>query len=537
MGKKQTYASVMKQLSSKKAKFEEGLAEAERIGSPSGVKDYERRLAKLSAGMDELFQAQEGSKMGYGGKTKMYAEGGTTAFGGWSVKTVPNDGSHPQAFVNDQGEYVLLSHPDGRVAPMTPEMSQQLNGGNPKHLFFKLTQGDYDEYFAGNNWNNTESVNYDDPETQARLAENPNVPVGHELSYPESPEDLGPSGLDMLTNPDFMPAGPNEITTTPAGPMGAREQAQFGGKIFQDDATFNNVNMIPAAEAGAPVGSTPAPGTAAALPGLGAPGRMEPMQTLGVQAQGPQGAGIPAKLRQPSATNVGTGMDAAPGLRSKVEDAGMSALGALQPNGGGMSASTKQGLGMAMGAAAQFLPDISAMRAMNRIEGPVDTPFQRLQLMNTDVQTGRALNQVDLASSRAQEANSRNVSNPAVAAAMARANQRIAAGQKANILGGEAETELNLRNQNLMLANQNMNTNKGIDAGNKQATINFENDKIAAQNRMRQQMGMKLGQVAGDFQNMHSDKLRFDMLSKMYDPALLNRNDIDWNSLFGTKKK
>ena len=536
MGKKQTYASVMKQLSGKKAKFEEGLAEAERVGNPSGVKDYQRRLAKLSAGMDELFQAQEQGKMAKGGYTGMpkYDQGGTTAFGGWSVKTVPNDGSHPQAFVNDQGEYVLLSHPDGRVAPMTPEMSQQLNGGNPKHLFFKLTQGDYDEYFAGNNWNNTESVNYDDPETQARLAENPNVPVGHELSYPEAPEDLGPSGLDMLTNPDFMPAGPNEITTTPAGPMGAREQAQFGGKIFQDEATFNNVNMIPAAEAGAPVGSTPAPGTAAALPGLGAPARMEAAPTLAPRslAQG-IGAGSPMQLMQPSATNVGTGMDAAPSLRNKIEDAGMGAMGAMQNLGGGMKNSTKQQLGMGLGAAAQFLPDIASMRAMDRIEGPVDNPFQRLQLQNADVQTGQALNQVDQASRRAQEATARNVSNPAVAAAMRRANQRVAAGQKASILGDEARMESQLRNQNMQMANQNMNVNRGIDAANKQATINFENDKLAAKNRMRSQMGQKLGQVAGDFRNMNSDKLRFDMLSKMYDPSLLDRNQIDWEALFG----
>lgn len=544
MGKKQTYASVMKQLSSKKAKFEEGLAEAERVGNPSGVKDYQRRLAKLSAGMDELFQAQEQGKMAKGGYTGMpkYDQGGTTGFGGWSVKTVPNDGSNPQAFVNDQGEYVLLTHEDGRVAPMTPEMGQQLNGGNPKHLFFKLNQGDYDEYFARNNWNNTESVNYNDPETQARLAENPNVPTGHELSYPESemPADLqaemgytGPSGLDLLTNPDFFPAGPDAITTGVAGPVGGREAAMMDGKVFQDDPTFTNVNMIPAAEAGAPVGSVPAPGTAAALPGLGAPGAMQPMQSLGVQAQGPQGAGIPMQLMQPSTTNVGTGMDAAPSLRSKIEDAGMGAMGAMQNLGGGMSNSTKQKLGMGLGAAAQFLPDIASMRAMDRIEGPVDNPFQRLQLNNADVQTGQALNQVDQASRRAQEATARNVSNPAVAAAMRRANQRVAAGQKASILGDEARMESQLRNQNMQLANQNMNVNRGIDAANKQATINFENDKLAAKNRMRSQMGMKLGQVAGDFRNMNSDKLRFDMLSKMYDPSLLERNQIDWETLFG----
>ena len=320
---------------------------------------------------------------------------------------------------------------------------------------------------------------------------------------------------------------------TGKGLKAGRKAEDIGGKIFQDDATFQNVNMIPAAEAGAHVGSTPAPGTAAALPGLGAPGRLEDMPSLGVQAQGPQGAGIPGQLLQPSTTNVGTGVDATPSFRSKMENAGMAVAGKMQNLGGGMSASTKQQLGMGLGAAAQFLPDIASMRAMDRIEGPVDNPFQRLQLNNADVQTGQALNQVDQQSMLAQEAAARNVSNPAVAAAMRRANQRVAAGQKANILSREAEMESGLRNQNMQLANQNMNVNRGIDAANKQQTINFNNDKLAAKNRMRQQMGQKLGQVAGDFRNMNADKLRFDTLSKMFDPSLLNRNDIDWDSLFG----
>jgi hypothetical protein len=545
MGKKQTYAKVMKDLTAKKAKYEDGLKEAERVGNPSGVADYNRRLAKLNAGMDELFQAQESSKMAKGGYTGMpkYDQGGTTAFGGWSVKTVPNDGSNPQAFVNSNNEYVLLSHNDGRVAPMTPEMAQHLDGGNPKHLFFKLNQGDYADYFIRNNWNNTESVNYNDPETQARLAENPNVPTGHELSYPESemPADLqqelgyqGPSVHDMLTNPDFGQAtGPAGVQTGAAGPIGAREAAQMGGKIFETDPTFTNVNMIPSAE----VATAPsAPKNYAGPQPTDAP--IAPLQGLGQSMLMQPNAGNTGGLMQPSA-NIGAGVDGAPGFRSKVEAAGMNIAGFGQKIGNkisGMDPMTKTKIGMGLGAAAQFLPDIAAMRAMDDIQGPEALPFERLQLMNADIQVGNQLNQIDQASARAQAAADRNVSNPAVAAAMKRANQRIAAGQKSNVLSREAEMESQMRNQNMMLANDNMNRNRMLDYQNRQNIVNFENDKLAAKNRMRQQTGMKLGQVFGDFQNLNADANKFDLLSKMYDPELMNRNDIDFASMFGYKK-
>ena len=75
MAKKQTYAAAMKQLSKKKATYEQGLAEAKRTMNSSGIKDYERRLGRLNAGMDELFQAQEVSKnpqFGLGGSTMEY---------------------------------------------------------------------------------------------------------------------------------------------------------------------------------------------------------------------------------------------------------------------------------------------------------------------------------------------------------------------------------------------------------------------------------------------------------------------------------
>jgi hypothetical protein len=544
MGKKQTYATVMKDLTAKKAKYEDGLKEAQRVGNPSGVTDYKRRLAKINAGMDQLFQAQESGKMAKGGYTGMpkYEQGGptNTTRGGWYFETVPNDGSNPQAFVNPEGNYVLIRNKDGRATVMTPEMARIAGSDNPRHLTFKLDQGDYDMNFIKDSWDNTESVNYNHPDTQARLLDNPDIPNGgHELDFPSSemPADLqeefgysGPSVNEMLTNPDFGQAtGPADVQTGVAGPIGAREAAQLGGKIFETDPTFTNVNMIPSAEVASP--STPAPKNyAGAEPTPLGFGKMASLP-LGVAA-GPNTGGLIA----PTNAGVADGMTGAPSFRSRVEDAAMGVAGVGQKIGGAvknMDPMTKTKIGMGLGAAAQFLPDIAAMRAMDDIQGPEALPFERLQLMNADIQVGNQMNQIDQASARAMAAADRNVSNPAVAAAMKRANQRIAAGQKANVLSNEAQVESQMRNQNMVLANDNMNRNRMLDYQNRQNTVNFENDKLAAKNRMRQQMGMKLGQVFGDFQNLNADANKFNLLSKMYDPSLMARNDIDFNSMFG----
>ena len=169
MGKKQTYAAVMKDLTAKKAKYEDGLKEAQRVGNPSGVTDYKRRLAKINAGMDQLFQAQEASKQSAGGTAKFDQGGPTnTTRGGWYFETVPNDGPNPQAFVNPEGNYILIRNKDGRATVMTPEMARIVESDNPAHLTFKLDQGDYDMNFIKDSWDNTESVNYNDPETQEK---------------------------------------------------------------------------------------------------------------------------------------------------------------------------------------------------------------------------------------------------------------------------------------------------------------------------------------------------------------------------------
>ena len=520
MAKKQTYAKVMKDLTSKKAKYEAGLEEAKRLGSASGIADYERRLTKLNAGMDQLFQAQEMSKKPAGGTAKFDQGGVTTTRGGWTVYTMPNDGSYPGAFVNSQGQYVMMANKDGRVAPLTEEMAQQLDGDNPRHLHFKLDQGDYDSYF-----DNVPSA--DNPNV------NPNASAYGDLGLTDMPATSSEMPMDLqeemgyadpfATAPEFtmtqVPAAP-----TPTGTAGV-DYGMPNNLGTTGTPTFTGVNMIPEAE----VAATPSAPAGPVMVETPKPGTLAPLKTLGLQTQaaGPNTGGLMAPSQ-----NIGAELTGAPSLRSRIEDKAMDIAGIGQKIGG-MNPMTKQKLGMGLGAAAQFLPDIAAMRAMDDIQGPEALPFERLQLMNADVQVGNQLNQIDQASARAMAAADRNVSNPAVAAAMKRANQRIAAGQKANVLSQEAEMESKMRNQNMMLANENMNRNRMLDYQNRQATVDFENQKLAAKNRMRQQMGMKLGQVFGDFQNLNADANKFNLLSKMYDPSLLERNGINMATMLG----
>ena len=52
-------------------------------------------------------------------------------------------------------------------------------------------------------------------------------------------------------------------------------------------------------------------------------------------------------------------------------------------------------------------------------------------------------------------------------------------------------------------------------------------ERLAAENRMRQQMGVKLGGAVSDFQNRAQDLKKWEMLSKLDLYNVAGRNDID----------
>lgn len=74
MAKKKTYAAVMEDMSKKLHTYQTRLQEAQQRGDTVGMQDYGRRIQRVQAGMETLFNTQEASKqpqptmqMGYGG--------------------------------------------------------------------------------------------------------------------------------------------------------------------------------------------------------------------------------------------------------------------------------------------------------------------------------------------------------------------------------------------------------------------------------------------------------------------------------------
>lgn len=84
MAKKKTYAAVMDDMSKKLRTYENRLQEAQQRGDAVGMQDYERRVQRVKAGIETLFQTQEASKkpqMSMGGMLKKFGPGGLTQQG------------------------------------------------------------------------------------------------------------------------------------------------------------------------------------------------------------------------------------------------------------------------------------------------------------------------------------------------------------------------------------------------------------------------------------------------------------------------
>jgi hypothetical protein len=200
-----------------------------------------------------------------------------------------------------------------------------------------------------------------------------------------------------------------------------------------------------------------------------------------------------------------------------------------QSQGGGANGFQKnmrgQMIGSAIGGAAQLMNTRASMNAVRNQEGPVDNPFQRMQMMNTDIQTGAAVQQIKDAEARSAAALGGNVSNPAVRAAMLRAQQRASQEKIGQITANEATQEAQMRNQNLMNINDTLNQNRMIGAQNRQRSRDFENDRSAALNRLRNDGAQQLGGVANDFMRMQADTQRLKYMREAYDPYGLGASD------------
>ena len=705
MGKK-TYAAVMKQLSNKKSTYEKGIKEAQRVGNPSGVRDYERRLAKLNAGMDELFQSQETSKQDKTVK-KMMREGGMTkdqamyALGGRYSSNMPQqvsfaDGGLTQPkyveykFLKSMLPQQLTAEQRAKLSQLETYVAQATQAGwNPSDGFnedgsmvggtvlpiAEVAEGRTPSEMLATSSNTPAPVEDTAPAYQGPTAsidprmgsangsrnltdESNSTDGGYNKSY--GAFSGGPSRLpaddissqkantvidsegNMFLEPvaggrhivmtkellEFKRRDPKEFANFKLDPDRLATYENAKGSLFFDKenytkGTFDESGMLrgkgedsPYANVGARIdaqnnigASTPgaakyAPrdasefnmdfGAEAFTTGATPPSAAtsDPAVTIGAGLVGPTApttptttagttavagtAGLNAEQarRQSEAFNLGmrgasgmtgdgtgygtgvqlpglntsAGAGPLPGVFGIAEQMGAFAPTATEESldvnlksgeevvtGGGVdsTSSTSRGtggspyLGMAAGAAAQLLPYVANLRDINKLEGPIDAPMLRAQTINTDLQVGNQLAAARNAAARSMASIDANVSNPAVAAAMKRANQRVAAGQEMQILSNEASQEMQLRNQNINQLTNVLNQNAGIQAANEQRRIDFGNERLGARAQVRQNMAGVLGGAFQDFQNRAADLRRFELLSKLDEYGVIGRNNID----------
>lgn len=637
MAKKNTYAAAMKQLSSKKANYEKGLAEARRMGNGAGIADYERRLAKLNSGMDELFQAQErakapaGSMMKYGGKTG-YKLGGMTMpkynEGGLTIteeqqKLINNAPEPKRAAVGFtlqeyelQQELLYAANRDG--VQLTPEQEKfvqyvayQLQSAQYGHNW-NPSKGDFDpdsfrnpETYGGaeNAQLSQSDVNflqqfedemafkkrYEVPISNRPQNEYNSMPKADRQRYKDIWETIAAAGgweeatsnlaaknaqasmsdpdgdgsattthgyrnwagikddirksFGMDTGPKGVPKPivgrtPDPVVVPPNSPTGSVE----------DNPTVEGASSAPAPFTGTPAPSAPAtprmsPEEAQRsvmekfgdrLPG-GGPGAWREAPLWNDAAGAPRINDIPVTdprnpgYVDPNApvdlTQSGYNLDfGAPIGRSRSADPSQSIGGRLGSALGGID---KQMALTAIGGAAQLLPDLAAKRRMQNVEGPVDNPLLRTQMMNTDIQTGQAIQGVRESAAQQQAMMARNFSNPAIAAAMQRDIARNADAQISNIQYDAAQKEMQLRNQNMMQANEVLNQNRMIDAQNRQRQIDFQNDLQGALAQQDMLTGQKLGGIVMDYQNRAADQKKWNLYKNMFNQGVLDRNNID----------
>jgi hypothetical protein len=227
--------------------------------------------------------------------------------------------------------------------------------------------------------------------------------------------------------------------------------------------------------------------------------------------------------------------------------------GAVDPKGKAITAPTKSAEESASGAStppdffnqlmggdqnkvaqyAQFVPDLFAAYQMNKLDRPVNMPTQTMARMNTDVNYNPVYAQARQQMASEDEFLDRNISNPVVRAALKRSARNQNQAQMGQMMTNEINQEMNLQNQYAQNIANNQNANKAIYAQNQQQQIDFDNNRRAANARMLQQAGMKMGQIYGENQNRDLQLRSLGLSALQYDGDLMERMATNYNNLFG----
>lgn len=493
---KKTYATVMDDMSTKLKSYQKRYQEANRRGDHVGIQDFGRRIERIEAGMNTLFNTQEATKpMAHGGKTK-YADGGVVGVDGF-VHIGSQDG--PIAYDNTGNPVMAGNNPVGTAwdspvmlfdeagTPMadvtvSPENNRSTIGQAP------TTREEYDSLMAN---------------AQAREA------AAAQAQAPMSSRPAAGSTLEQFANDMNAQIMQGNQQPPPMSPDVQRFGAQDGTQYPPHDP----VNYVPATQAAQPA-ATNSVNTAADQAVVAAPNDV--VEDV---------ADVPIKSATDDTVADDAGADETEGEATTDPEFDMQGFyDAMTP---------KQNKMAQFG---QFLPDLYAMNRMNSLEGPANIPSKVMARMNTDVNYNDVYAQGNQNLAQQNAMLDEGISNPVVRAAM----KRSAANQNQQLQGQMRTQEINqergLQNQYAQNMADLSNTNSMIRTQNNQAGIDFANNKKASNAQMAQQMGMKAFQMYGENQNRDLDLKKMGLSALQYDGDMMARMQQNFGNIFGQGK-
>lgn len=507
MGKKKTYASVMDSMSKKLQTYQNKLQDAQNRGDSVGIQDYGRRIQRVQAGMESLFQEQEASKqpqMSMGGTLRQYGPGGLTQQGYldykylYGLNNMERTPEEARRFKELQAQVDAAKqmgwqedfgfNPDGsiagrpieaaEIATTTPTPSSNttaIETNRPKEFTDPYTQKTYpvtDDMWAdmqnGSFAQNMRLGNYGEPNTATSTGEEVNLDSrpGYETGYdPTAPFDGGFTQGNRKYYPDPL-AG---LGTIPA-PGFIESQSNDS-----DQSTSGSLNLDTSIDqqSGTEV-TNPTANTDLGSSTIDPVGGVTPEQRAQYEAAEAQ---VDAQRAAANATQTNTGN----------ATTGNDALGNFFNSLQGKQNPLKQ--------YGQFLPDIAAAIQMERSQGPTDLPMPTMARQNTNVNYNpiMARAQQDLANRNAML--SANIADPQLRAAMMQDAANQVQSQFGDTTARELDREQALENRYAQDIAQFRTQQGMIGAQNKQRQIDFENDKRATRAKMLQQAGAKYGQI------------------------------------------
>jgi len=520
MARKKTYASVMDDMSKKLSNYENRLSQAQKQGDAVGIQDYTRRIDRLKMGMDTLFNTQEAGKaekMGHGGHSK------------WKIKYA--DGGLTQAAY---AEYKFLN-------AMLPQQRSPEDNARMQQLQTAVdaaSQMGWQEEFGFNPDGSMAGPAL--PSAEVATAAPPAEPyTGPSITPDEALRRMQPSFNQGPGNPVYT----SEDLGAPATPAPTQPATTDIPRIAEPQ----NIDYLNYLQATTPVNAFieqtggPAPSTppVASPPATTVGTAPTPMATAPAQApvQPRSNAPVPTlQTRSAEETPVEeTQADPNSGFNIDFGNPEIGTYSTPEPQAN-ISGFFDQMAGKQNPLAqyGQFLPDIYSAVQMNRMQGPEAMPEQVMARMNTDVNYNPVYAQARQ-NVAAQEASiDRNVTNPVVRAALKRSARNEMQTQMGNTMTNELNQERQLQNQYAQNIAQNQNINQQIAFQNQQNQLNFENDRKAANARLAQQAGMKLGQIYGENQNRALDQQRLGLSALMYDGDLMQRLQQNFGNLFNS---